>query len=82
MPDVAEALGVRPPVKPWVWGCPASEGWAVMASVVVAVCVRVGRLSVGEEQVRGICVGALGDPNEPTRSNPPTCSAWNETFFA
>ena len=47
MPDVAEARGVRPPVGPWVWGCPASEGRAVVASVGVAVCVRVGRLSVG-----------------------------------
>ena len=47
MPDVAEAWGVRPSVGLWVWGCPASEGWAVVASVGVAVCVRVGRLSVG-----------------------------------
>ena len=47
VPDVAEARGVRPPVGPWVWECPASEGRAVMASVGVAVCVRVGRLSVG-----------------------------------
>ena len=47
VPDVAEARGVRPPVGPWVWGCPASEGRAVVASVGVAVCVRVGRLSVG-----------------------------------
>ena len=30
----------------WVWGCPASEGRAVVASVGLAVCVRVGRLSV------------------------------------
>ena len=47
VPDVAEARGVRPPVGPWVWGCPASEGWAVVASVGVAVCVCVGRLSAG-----------------------------------
>ena len=41
---------VGPPcwtLGPWVWGCPASEGRAVVASVGVAVCVRVGRLSVG-----------------------------------
>ena len=47
MPDVAEAWGVRPPVGPWLWGCPASEGRAAVASVGVAVCVRVGRLLVG-----------------------------------
>ena len=33
MPDVAEAWGVRPPVGPWVWGCPASEGRAAVVSV-------------------------------------------------
>ena len=47
VPDVAEAQGVRHPVGPWVRGCPASEGRAVVASVGVAVCVRFGRLSVG-----------------------------------
>ena len=46
VPDVAEAWGVRPPMGPWVWGCPASEGRAAVALVGVAVCVRVGRLSV------------------------------------
>ena len=68
MPLVAEARGVRPPVGRWVWGCLASEGRAEVASVWVAVCVRVGRLSactlgpLPAGQVRHGAGGVLGGP--------------------
>ena len=39
--------GLGPRCGRGCWGCPASEGRAAVASVGVAVCVRVGRLSVG-----------------------------------
>ena len=58
MPDVAEARGVRPPVGPWVWGCPVSEGRAVMASVGVAG--TLGPLPAG--QVRHGAGGVPGGP--------------------
>ena len=60
LPDVAEAFGVRPLVWPWVWGCPASEGRAAVASVGVAVCVCVGGLSVGV--YAGSAAGRSGVP--------------------
>ena len=59
MPDVAEDWGVRPPVGPLVWGCPASEGRAAVASVGVAVSVPVGRLSVGVYVGSAACLSGV-----------------------
>ena len=62
VPDVAGAWGVRPSLRPGVWGCTVPKGRAAVVSAGVAVCACVGGPS------GGVCAGSAAG-----RSGVPWC---------